>query len=322
MSTSASSTSTHATVRAGKAELRSLAAAQHGVFSAPQADARGVDRHALQRWSRSGEIQRVGGLVWGFSGSSDSDQRTAMIQLLRHGPDGALALGSAAALWGMTGYRLLPAHVLRVRTTKRRQKGGRHTSTRFGERHVAVKDGLRATSPGRTLFDLAGREHPERIANLLDRSIGRGLVTIGVLQGLLVDLQGRGRPGIQTMRTLIDARSDTEYMPTGSNLERRFEWVLEGAGILGFERQVTLGDADGVIGRVDYLWRSARLVVEVQSALHHRTLTDQRRDANRLRRLRAAGWFVLEVAEHDIWYEPDRVVLQVTEALAAAWKTR
>jgi very-short-patch-repair endonuclease len=57
--------------------------------------------------------------------------------------------------------------------------------------------------------------------------------------------------------------------------------------------------------------------VEVQSALYHSSLTDRRKDADRIRRLRSAGWTVVEVTDDEIWRRPDRVLARVRAARAA-----
>ena len=76
------------------------------------------------------------------------------------------------------------------------------------------------------------------------------------------------------------------------------------AGEPPFERQVDLGDDEGWIGRVDFADRRLKVVVEVQSETFHSSLSDRRRDAERFRRLRAAGWIVVEVTEDEIFHRP------------------
>jgi very-short-patch-repair endonuclease len=56
------------------------------------------------------------------------------------------------------------------------------------------------------------------------------------------------------------------------------------------------------------------VVVEVQSAIFHSSLTDQRRDRERFERLRRAGWSVVEISDDEVWNFPDRVVEKVRRA--------
>ncbi|MCD9622720.1 DUF559 domain-containing protein [Rhabdothermincola salaria] len=241
-----------------------------------------------------------------------------MAALLREGDDAALATSSAAAVLGFGGFALLPPHVMRVRRARDPRTPVSHTSTRFHVGHVTVIDGLRVTTAARTLFDLAARVHPDRVARLTDRCLSLRLTTYRDLLAMLEDLQGRGRPGIRTMRSILEDRSDPDYRPTDSNLEHRFEQILRDHDVAGFERQVTIGDDGGVIGRVDYTHRQATVIVEIQSELYHRSLVDRERDQVRLGRLRASGWTVLEIAEVDVWHQPGRVVATLRNAVRSS----
>jgi very-short-patch-repair endonuclease len=317
---SARTTSRHR--RRGRAEarddVREVAATQHGLFTTSQAHDAGVDREALRRWRRTGEISHVVGRVWAFASSPPTERRSAMAALLREGDDAALATSSAAALLGLPGFELLPAHVMRFRANRDPRGPAGHTSTRYHPGHVTRIEGLRVTTAARTLFDLAARLHPDRVARLTDRCLSLRLTVYGDLVDMLEELQGRGRPGIRAMRSIIELRSDPGYQPTDSSLEHRFEQVLRHHGLRGFERQVVVGDDAGVIGRVDYTHRQLPVIAEIQSELYHRSLLDRRRDDVRLRRLRSSGWIVVEIAEVDVWHHPQRVVSALHAALRSA----
>ena len=122
---------------------------------------------------------------------------------------------------------------------------------------------------------------------------------------VVADLPEVGGPaGWVVLRRLAAARPEG-YQRRGPKLERRFEEILERAGEAPFERQVDLGDDEGWIGRVDFADRRLKVIVEVQGQTFHTSLSDRRRDAERFRRLRAAGWIVVEVAEDEIFRKPE-----------------
>ena len=62
------------------------------------------------------------------------------------------------------------------------------------------------------------------------------------------------------------------------------------------------------IGRVDFLYAETRLVVEIDSALHHSTRSDEAADAERDRALRDAGYRVVRIGEPLVWHRPQEVV--------------
>jgi very-short-patch-repair endonuclease len=79
-----------------------------------------------------------------------------------------------------------------------------------------------------------------------------------------------------------------------------------------------VGDEDGWIGRVDFADRRLKVIVEIQSERFHSSLSDRRRDAERLARMRAAGWLVVEVAEAEIFHRADAVIAKVRAARSLA----
>ena len=198
----------------------------------------------------------------------------AQAGLLDVGGEAALARWSAAAIWQFPGFELRPVHIVRGRNpgVRSSELAVVHTSTTFDERHIAVVDGIRVTTPARTIFDLAGVVHPKRVERLLDRAWSRGLLTGWVLRRTLDELAVRGRPGIQLLRELADARPE-DFRPPESNLEARVNELLVADGQRPLERQVDLG-GDEWIGRVDLYDRDHRLIFEVQSDLHHLSLSD------------------------------------------------
>jgi very-short-patch-repair endonuclease len=98
-----------------------------------------------------------------------------------------------------------------------------------------------------------------------------------------------------------------DFVAPESELEALFLELVEGYGLAVPERQVDLGDGDSWIGRVDFLFRGARLVVEVDGAEFHDGLADRRRDAERDERLEAAGWTVLRFRWDDVVNRPAAV---------------
>jgi very-short-patch-repair endonuclease len=119
------------------------------------------------------------------------------------------------------------------------------------------------------------------------------------------------------MRALIEPRL-VHYAPFASGMEFRFGDLARRCGLTGFERQVNVGDEYDWLGRVDFIDRKRRIIVEVQSVRFHASMLDAARDAARVAALRAAGWIVVQVREHDLWYDADKVVADLRAALRSA----
>jgi hypothetical protein len=261
-------------------------------------------------------MPRPGLLV--LDGAPETPLQLASIAVAEAGPGAALSHSSAARLWELPTFRLLPLHVLVERGEKDPRSvrlANTHTTRLLPPNHVVEHLGIRVTSPVRTLFDLSAVLPLGRLARALDDAWGGRLVRADPLFGCLDQLRGRGRGRVATMRLLLEERG-ADYVPPESNLERRFRRLLAADGQAPMSYQVELG-GDERIARVDAADRDAALVVQVDGDRHHTALLDVQRDQRQDAALRALGWTVLRLSEDDIWQRPEHVAAQVRAARAA-----
>ena len=245
-----------------------------------------------------------------------------MIGALDAGPGAVVSHRSAAALWHLPGFGFgqVEVSLARGRAAPRPTWARLHRPTVLAPSHVTQRHGLPVTTLARTLLDLAGDLHPARLALLVDRVTAKSPAILAALHGVLVDLGVNGRPGVSALRAVLEDRP-VGYVAPASGLEARFERVLAAAGEPPLERQVDLGGHEWV-GRVDFLDRALRVVVEVDSDLHHTSLLDRVHDRSRDERLRGAGWHtVVRVTEEEVWRRPERAVQKVRDARARARAT-
>jgi very-short-patch-repair endonuclease len=294
-----------------------LASGQLGLFTTIQAVEVGITRDAVKGWARSGRVTSVRPGVWAVRGAPDSPDRTALEAVLGRRHPVSLALDSAGWVWQLPGHSLAPVSLLSVRDRHRPGRSRPHTSTRLASIDITVRRGLPVTTPTRTIFDLAGRQHPARTRRDLNDLMGRGLIRLEGLQHQLERLAGRGRPGITVMRELITRVEDGEQ-PTESGLELRARDILREAGFTALDQQVVLGDDDGFIARVDFCTRPLHIVFEIDSDRFHGGLLDQMLDAEKTARLEAVGWTVVRITEHEIFWARDALVSRLETVLGQA----
>ena len=79
--------------------------------------------------------------------------------------------------------------------------------------------------------------------------------------------------------------------------------------------QFEVRDAVGLVGRVDFAWPEAKVVVEYEGAWHGDSPQQVAADRHRLNRLTAAGWTVVFVTARDL-HQADRLVARLAVALA------
>jgi len=115
-------------------------------------------------------------------------------------------------------------------------------------------------------------------------------------------------PRLRRMLALVDPSS-------GSVLESLLRLLLVQHG-LELESQVTVLDAAGrFIGRVDFLFRAQRLVVECDGRRWHDPDDARERDRVRDNELERAGWRLLRLTWADVVHHPERVIQLVRDCL-------
>lgn len=295
-----------------------LAGRQHGVFAFRQIVPFGATKHVVRRRTASGRWHVEFPAVYRISGSPETWESQVMAAVLASGDDAAAARRCAARLHGIAGFAGggLELAVPRPRTPEL-PRVLVHRSTKLPAHHVTAVVGIPVTTAARTLFDLAGSVHPLRAERALDTCLARNFVTVDGAWRVLDDLAQHGRAGTVLMRELLQARG-AGYVATSSELEALFLRILRDAGVPEPEREVDLGDVEDWVGRVDFVFRPARLVVEVDGRAYHTALLDRERDERRDNRLMAAGWRVLRFTWRQLVERPHEVVALVRAALAAA----
>jgi hypothetical protein len=197
---------------------------------------------------------------------------------------------SAAALWGIR-----PTEAPRIHVTVPRTCGFRSTRAIAVHRPrrtpaATTHAGIRVTTPGRTLQDLA---------TALPR---RGLEKAAeIAEALRLDVElDAGHPGAVRLDAVLKGHDLSST--TRSPLEDAF---LELCDAHGIARPAVNANVEGF--EVDFVWRDARLIVETDGHRHHGTRAAFERDRARDARLIAAGWRVVRFTERQVRDEADAV---------------
>lgn len=166
------------------------------------------------------------------------------------------------------------------------------------------------TGRGRTALDCLATLPPDAAWNLLAWVTTRRVLDRESLVQAIADRQGQHGTG-QLLRLLTGSRGGAV-----SPAERRLHDLVRSAGLTGWEAGVRLEDAAGrVLAVVDLLFRSARLVVEVDGWQAHSGREAFDRDRRRQNALVHAGYLVLRFTWTDLQHRPDAVVAEIIAAL-------
>lgn len=296
--------------------MRDLAEPQHGLVTRAQLRAGGVSRYAVETRLRSPDWVAVTARVLRLVGMAPTDEQRAMAAVLDAGPGAAASHTSAAALWRLRGFDLGTLHVSRPRggTNRPTALAVVHMPRSLPGSHLTRRHGVPLTTLARTVVDLAGTEHPNRVEVALHAALRAGLRWPD-LDATLAELDTTGRSGIAVAKRL--AQRHRGRRPMDSGLEVRVLRVLIGAGLPEPRRQVELGGASWV-GKVDFYYDDVRLVLEIDGSWCHESPADVRRDKLRAASLAAAGFRVLPLSEDLIRRSPDAVVRLVRDARRGA----
>jgi very-short-patch-repair endonuclease len=300
--------------RDADATLFDLAETQHGVVGREQALALGLSEDGWRRRARNPGWEPMSPRVIRRRGSPSTDHQRARAACLDLGPDAYLSHESAAALWRLPGYWLMPLQVIVVRGHRTTSGlASVHLPRHLPEPFAAVLHGIPVVRPGLVLLELAHGMHPEQLRRRLDWLWSRRLVSGPSLRRELDHVLHQGRPGTAALRELLDSLP-ADYVPPASGLESRFQQIVADHDLPPMRRQVDLGGDEHWCGRVDFRAADVPVVVEVQSDLYHRALSSQADDAARRGRLETTGFSVVEVDEVEVWHRPTEVAARVRRA--------
>ena len=223
---------------------------------------------------------------------------------------------TSAALLRFDGFRLKkPFHFVVPRGHNLQRVGHHiHTSTVLPPIDCETVDGIRITSPTRTLIDLSASTDAARLTAALDGALRDGLTTEDFLHRRIVDLRGRGRYGIPHLLGVIEGIEATRG--AHSWLEREFLRLVHDAGLPRPAPQRVLGKRNGKLIRVDFHFPGTRVVVEVLGYRYHRTKLQMNSDVERRTRLTLDGYLVIEFTYEHVVTSPDWVITNLAEALS------
>lgn len=296
-------------------DLRGLAALQYALVARRQARALGATRSGLRSRLRGPDWDAPTPHVLRLLGAPAGIRQDLMLGVLDAGPGAVVSHRSAAALWHLPGFSFGTCQVSRPRSRSNVASlvAVVHHPTILASSHVTERHGIPVTTLARTLFDVAGDLHPARLDRLMETLVSKSPSVLPTLHAMLEELGACGRSGVAAMRLALATRP-LGYVAVESGLEARFVRILAEAGEPPLERQVDVGGHEW-IGRVDFLDRDRRIVVEIDSALHHSSPLDRERDRRRDEALLAAGWSeVVRIPEDEIWRQPHLAVARIRDA--------
>ncbi len=204
--------------------------------------------------------------VYRLAGVRTTWEQGVMAGCLAAGPDAVASHRSAAALHGMPGAPRW-VEVMVPRPHQVRVEGViAHRTRLLASEDVGRPKGIPATTPARTIADLARIYPATKVGPMLDYALARRLVTRAQLEA-----RATGRKHDDILRELLDERPATAW-PMGSEFEACLFRALREAGLPLPVAQYRVLMPDGGEVFLDFAYPDVLLAIEADSYLWHASL--------------------------------------------------
>jgi very-short-patch-repair endonuclease len=277
--------------------VRALAREQHGVVRRTQILERGVAESTIERALRSGSLHRLhAGVYSQVAPELLTEDALLLSALFAAGPGAFLSHGTAAWRW-----QIIPAPPIAVEVGTPRDRG----VLRPGD--VVHNGRFLSTSVPRTLLDLAA----SYTQPALRRALAEAEFQHDIRPDDITRTLRRGHPGSAALRAALDAHAPG-HGQAKSNLEKRFRALL-------IRHEIELPERNQPLGPyiVDCMWRTRRVVVELDGRQHarpHQADTDDDRDIW----LRRHRFLPRRYGTKQVDHDPDDVIADLLAAFADA----
>ena len=289
-------------------------ATHQGVASAAQLANLGLSPDEIRGLADSGVCIRVRRGLYKFRGMPECyEQRCALT--CAASDTATISHPTAGRLWDWRRCYTERIHATIEPHTRRKLPGVViHRSNLVAADIVKRPDGIRLTSPTRTLFDLASILSRPDLESVLEQALRMGLTDLGKLEQIRTRLSSPGRKGSALFGQLLDGRSTAKSVD--SHLELLVERALIAAGVPRPIRQQCFVVDDGTAIHVDFYWPEFALVLEVDHDEWHGSRRDRARDKWRDRQLKRQGIDTIRVTDTDVQDRMRRVIDDVRVIIA------
>lgn len=290
--------------------LYDIASTQGGVVRREQAIQSGLSKRQIEHRVTEGDWATVtagGYRIIAMSGQLNL-ARSAVALL----PGACVSHFSAAAIHRL---RMVPTDEVSVtvhaRTTHTFPGVRVFRSFDLAATHMVEHKGLPVTSLPRTVVDIAACIPQRRLEAAVDELLADQRIGVAEIREVLDAVARRGRNGVVSLRSILDARSDGPVK--ASRLERIGLSLLRSAQFASFKLEYAIPWAPRQ--RFDVAFPLQRLAIEWDSRRWHTQKQAFDRDRERDRVALEHGWRILRFTWSDVSDRPDLVVESIRTVL-------
>ena len=294
--------------------LSSLSAGSLGVFRAERVTALGVTPNQLARLNRQGVIDRVYPHTYRMTAVAPTDDQRLVAALLWAGDRAAAAGRSAGHLHRLEGVRASLPEIVLPYDVRGRIQG--MVVYHGNPRALTVREvrGIRVTGVEATLVRLAHLLDEESFEIACEDARRRRLTSVPALRSYLDRFARRGRPGVATMRRLLEALDPVHA--AASTLEVKTRRLLATHGIDDFVRELPL-EWNGRTYRYDFAFPDRRVILETNGRRWHDDPTDYEHDHEKWSVPGRLGHRIVFATWNKVTRDPEHLLRELATTMAA-----
>jgi very-short-patch-repair endonuclease len=283
------------------AALNDWLIARNGVVTRSRLMRIGFSRGSVVALTRSGHLAPIWRGAY-RSGAVPVGRLQIMSAICQQHPAAAIAFTTAGREWGFRHMTDPRVHVLVPHAmTPTVPEVVVHRCRRIDPVDVALErpDGIRLTSPPRTLFDCAAILDDDQTASVIEQAMAERRCTMDTLFSTMVRLRHSRRPGSRRFETVLESRPALRGAAR-SMLERRVRAAIQHAGLPKPRVNHVVRLPSGHVYEIDLCWPDHTLAVEVDHPFWHDREAESARDKLRDRKLSVAGWSAQRLSQEDV----------------------
>lgn len=296
-----------------ESQVAVLAATNHGLLERGALFDLGVSQEAITARTRSGTWLAVHPGVYRVAGAPVTWPQRLHAACLAAGQDAAVSHRAAVARWGIDGGVPGIVEIAVPRPQWPRLAGVEqvHRATDLFDHHVVVRDGIRVTTPTRSLVDLGAVVPWWIVDRAYGHALGLKLTTASAMRRMVGELSRKGRSGVGVMRRVLAERGD--LAPSNQWLAAMGDRLLQRYGIAGGINEYEIWVGDRFVAKVDKAFPDIKFCIEWDGDERH--LGNTAADVERQNAISEAGWEFRRFGRRHVVHEELYVVNTVRTAI-------
>lgn len=271
-----------------------------GVISAQQLVALGCPIRTVHRMAARGDLVRMQRGV--YRSSQWPDERPQQLAAAcAADPNVIIGLTAALKEWSFRRVDDMRLHVLTPHGVSPDLTGVVvHRCRRIDKVDIVeLPNGIRLTSPPRSVFDSADILGVSAARSVLEQLLNDNRCTLGTFIDTTIRLGHPSRPGTRVIQEVLASRPKWRKA-LQSDLEQRVLAEIERQGLPAPVSQCPVELPDRPPIHLDFGWPDALVGIEVDDPAWHVGLEERSRDIGRDRKATRIGWAVLRVSKIDV----------------------